>query len=89
MCRPRPDSRSYSSRPSSNTARAFSDRACCCQAYCTVRSIDTSVVGVAMCTRRLSAYSSRVGSYSRAGARNASPGTNITTNSGVSGSIDQ
>ncbi len=83
------DSRPYSSRPRSKTARAFSDSACCCQAYCTVRSMDTKVVGVAMCTRLASAYSSRSGSRSRAGARNASPGMNMTTNSGDCASADQ
>ena len=51
--------RSYSSRPRSNTARAFSDRAACCQAYWAVRSRLTRVVGVAMCTFRDIAYSSR------------------------------
>ena len=45
--------------------------------------------GVAMCTRRASACSSSSWSRSRAGARNASPGMNRITNSGVSGSADQ
>ena len=65
-CLPMTAIRSYSSRPRSKTARALSDSAACCQAYCAVRSIVTSVVGVAMCTRRAIAYSSRPGSRSSA-----------------------
>jgi hypothetical protein len=45
--------------PASNIARAFSDSASCCQAYCAVRNSEPSVVGLAMCIRSATACSSR------------------------------
>ena len=61
----------------------------CCHPYATARSIASSVVGVAIRTRRAMASSISDGSASSAAPYRCSPGRNITTKSGAESSSAQ